>query len=571
MRKRYLVLFILIFVFGLRPAYGEVPGVIFGTVHDAVTSVPIDGAVVSAAGSQGLVYVVDEDNHRIQKFDSVGNFITKWGGFGSGDGQFSSPSGISVDSQGLVYVVDEDNHRIQKFDSDGNFISKWGSEGSGGDGQFSSPSGISVDSQGLVYVVDEGNHRIQKFDSDGNFISKWGSEGSGDGQFHEPFGISVDSQEVSVVTDVDGSSLLEASAGTYMVTSTKSGYVQTIISGVAVGAGDVTILDIPMAPLLSPTVTILTINLSAQKILFGDTVDISGKLTPLADSGQSMEGLDITIDVTSPSGVAGSPYTAITNEFGQYKLTDIADFNEEGAWSLQARFDGVQNLFISSVSAVKSLLVGVSSCTSFTISPTNNTFVSSGGTGSVSVTAPDGCSWSATSNASWITITSGSSGSGNGTVSYSVSVNTSTSTRTGSVTIAGNTSIVTQTGVASTSPTPDIKANGSDNTVTIGTGDTLSITVSLSAGDSSGANADWWVAVDTPFGWFHFDLSLSWIPGLSVTNQGPLFDLSTFEVLNMPLPPGTYTFYFGVESIMNGLLDLDQIFLDNVIVDVVEN
>ena len=41
------------------------------------------------------------------------------------------------------------------------------------------------------------------------------------------------------------------------------------------------------------------------------------------------------------------------------------------------------------------------------------------------------CTWTATSNASWITITSGSSGTGNGTVSYSVSSNTDTSQRTG--------------------------------------------------------------------------------------------------------------------------------------------
>ncbi len=106
--------------------------------------------------------------------------------------------------------------------------------------------------------------------------------------------------------------------------------------------------------------TTLTITLSAQRILFGDTLDISGKLTPLPDSGQSMEGLEITIDVTSPSGLAGSQYTAITNKFGQYTLTDITGFGEEGPWTLQARFDGIQNLYKSSDSAVNSLLVGES-------------------------------------------------------------------------------------------------------------------------------------------------------------------------------------------------------------------
>jgi hypothetical protein len=67
--------------------------------------------------------------------------------------------------------------------------------------------------------------------------------------------------------------------------------------------------------------------------------------------------------------------------------------------------------------------------------------------GSVNVTADSGCSWTATSNASWITITSGTSGSGNGTVNYSVSENTSSNARTGALTIAGLTFNVMQIGV----------------------------------------------------------------------------------------------------------------------------
>ena len=45
-------------------------------------------------------------NDRIQKFDSNGTFITKWGSHGSGDGQFYYPNGVAVDSSGNVYVAD---------------------------------------------------------------------------------------------------------------------------------------------------------------------------------------------------------------------------------------------------------------------------------------------------------------------------------------------------------------------------------------------------------------------------------------------------------------------------------
>ena len=109
--------------------------------------------------------MVDYDNSRIQKFNSSGTFITKWGSSGSGDGQFAEPQGIAVDSSGNVYVADHYNNRIQKFDSSGTFITKWGSSGSG-DGQFDDPTGIAVDSSGNVYVADRDNYRIQKFAPD---------------------------------------------------------------------------------------------------------------------------------------------------------------------------------------------------------------------------------------------------------------------------------------------------------------------------------------------------------------------------------------------------------------------
>ena len=84
------------------------------------------------------------------------------------------PYGVAVDSSGNVYVADSANNRIQKFNSSGYFITKWGSLGSG-DGQFFSPGGVAVDSSGNVYVADSMNARIQKFDIAGNFITKWGS------------------------------------------------------------------------------------------------------------------------------------------------------------------------------------------------------------------------------------------------------------------------------------------------------------------------------------------------------------------------------------------------------------
>ena len=63
------------------------------------------------------------------------------------------PWGIGVDSIGNVYVGDQENPVIQKFDNDGNFITKWGSYGSKA-GQFVHIHDITLDSTDYVYVTD---------------------------------------------------------------------------------------------------------------------------------------------------------------------------------------------------------------------------------------------------------------------------------------------------------------------------------------------------------------------------------------------------------------------------------
>ena len=101
------------------------------------------------------------------------------------------------------------------------------------------------------------------------------------------------------------------------------------------------------------------------------------------------------------------------------------------------------------------IIFNAGGCT-YSLSPTSESFSASGGTGSVDVTTQSECDWTATSNASWITITSGSSGTGNGTVNYSVDANTGAS-RIGTITIAGKTFTVNQSAPAPsiTVTTPD--------------------------------------------------------------------------------------------------------------------
>jgi tripartite motif-containing protein 71 len=119
--------------------------------------------------SDGDIIVNDRGNSRVQKFDTEGNLLLSFGSTGRGDGQFSSVEHMATDKFNNIYVNDpqsppigSNNPRVQKFDANGNFITKWGSYGSG-DGQFVDPEHLAIDSEGNVYVSDRYNNNIQVF------------------------------------------------------------------------------------------------------------------------------------------------------------------------------------------------------------------------------------------------------------------------------------------------------------------------------------------------------------------------------------------------------------------------
>ncbi len=158
---------------------------------------------VSRWTATGTCYVADTYNHRVQKFNSTGGFITKWGGSGSLNGTFLFADDIAVDGNGFVYVADRMNHRIQKFTSDGTFVTKWGTAGAG-DSHFEMLSSVAASSGGDVYAVDRSAKVVKRFTSDGTFVTQWGSNGTADGEFIWPYGVAVDpSGNVWVVDELN--------------------------------------------------------------------------------------------------------------------------------------------------------------------------------------------------------------------------------------------------------------------------------------------------------------------------------------------------------------------------------
>jgi hypothetical protein len=117
---------------------------------------------------------------------------------------------------------------------------------------------------------------------------------------------------------------------------------------------------------------------------------------------------------------------------------------------------------------------------SYSISPASASLNTSGGSGNVTVTTQSGCAWSASSGASWITITSGSNGTGSGTVAYMVASN-SGAARSVVSTIAGKLFTFNQSGIQSYTITASAGTGGSISptgpiSVTSGASKTFAIT-----------------------------------------------------------------------------------------------
>ena len=123
---------------------------------------------------------------------------------------------------------------------------------------------------------------------------------------------------------------------------------------------------------------------------------------------------------------------------------------------------------------------------------------------------------------------------------------------------------ITPADCSASPPSPALGFNGS------------SLIVSLSACNGLGQNADWWVVMASPWGeWFSYAYPNKWVDtwhdvgtpiasalkGLPPAYKGPLSNFSGLALFDTTgLPSGNYVFYFGVDTDMNGVLDLGQLY-----------
>lgn len=75
----------------------------------------IDNKPYVVGDSAGRVYVTDPEGYRVLIFTPFGDYLGRFGAFGSGPTQFGLPVGLAIDAQDNLYVVDSHNNRVLKF------------------------------------------------------------------------------------------------------------------------------------------------------------------------------------------------------------------------------------------------------------------------------------------------------------------------------------------------------------------------------------------------------------------------------------------------------------------------
>jgi DNA-binding beta-propeller fold protein YncE len=152
-------------------------------------------AVVGPSGDIFVLQGHGKAESLVLKFDHDGNFIKSWGGKGSGPGQLNLPHSLVFDAQGLLYIADRNNARIQVFDADGNYIREWQQPGT--------PCGLFMGADQHIWLAHGHTGQIMKLDLNGTVVGRMADAGTGKipGKYGEAHYIAVSPRDEVFVAD----------------------------------------------------------------------------------------------------------------------------------------------------------------------------------------------------------------------------------------------------------------------------------------------------------------------------------------------------------------------------------
>ncbi len=170
--------------FGIEVA-GDDTVFVVDTLNDVVHQFMTNGTLMNSWGSSGsnpgeldgpiaialhddILYVSEYINDRISAFNMTSGDVQIISGPGPGFGQVTDPYGMTIGPDGILYVADTGNLRVQRFYPNGTALVGW----SVGD----SPIFLEFDEDGYLYVTGAYQFSLRKFDPTGNLVDDYNDD-----------------------------------------------------------------------------------------------------------------------------------------------------------------------------------------------------------------------------------------------------------------------------------------------------------------------------------------------------------------------------------------------------------
>ena len=151
-----------------------------------------------AVNSQRQWFVVQRDSFKVSVFSQNGKHQYSIGSPGNHSGLLMNPEQICIAPDGLVYVSDAGNNRVQVFEQDGTFIQQFGKN------ILHYPTGIAATKDGHIVVASQGANKLSIFTLDGQCVREVTNVG-----LNSPYGVAIDACGWVYVADCDNHRILK--------------------------------------------------------------------------------------------------------------------------------------------------------------------------------------------------------------------------------------------------------------------------------------------------------------------------------------------------------------------------